>query len=230
MGALVVLGAGRAFRTELRGLIARISSATARFQGTEVALQTPPGPGDLSGEDSAQSAPQHSQEEQQLEQGQEDAPGELDRILALLEAMPGTALDLEEQRQVAQELREQVEQGEQRYQHLLARAQAILDEERQLSQYWRFRFLASWLVPTTQKVLRWFASVEMALTRESDHILWTPSIPNAHEREIIWVVLQNAELLEANEQRQMRISELGREFVAFQAARAASQPAARAAS
>jgi len=84
----------------------------------------------------------------------------------------------------------------------------MLEEEQQKTIFWWYQYLNLFLVLGTKFVLKWFAGLQMAPTKDLFHEYWKTYLPDAKERETILSVLLLHQLIEANGQ-QFWITEAG---------------------
>jgi len=90
----------------------------------------------------------------------------------------------------------------------------MLAAEQQKTIFWWYQYLNLFLVLGTKFVLKWFAGLQIAPTKDLFHEYWKTYIPDAKERETILSVLLFHQLIEANGQ-QFWITEAGQSFLQF---------------
>ena len=96
---------------------------------------------------------------------------------------------------------EQIQQIEQAFQ--AERAKAYL---------WEYRYLNYYLVPTTQRVLDWLASLNTRTSISFFDTLWMPAIPSAEERRAIINALQAHHLIQFQGEL-IEVTPKGREYI-----------------
>jgi len=70
--------------------------------------------------------------------------------------------------------------------------------ERANAYLWEYRYLNYYLADTTQRVLDWFATVNLPISRSLFDNVWGPSIPDVKERQAIITALQGHYLIALN--------------------------------
>ena len=84
--------------------------------------------------------------------------------------------------------------------------------ERANAALWEYRYLNYFLVPTTQRVLDWLASLTSGTSLSLFNNVWLPLIPNPNERSAILSALQAHYLIKVTGE-YVEISPKGREYV-----------------
>ena len=80
------------------------------------------------------------------------------------------------------------------------------------SRLWEYRYLNSYFVPNTQRVLDWLAIPQNHPSIELFHALWLPAIPMAAQRGAILSALEKHQLITGLET-MIEITEKGREYL-----------------
>src|SRR5262249_48231071 len=79
---------------------------------------------------------------------------------------------------------------------------------------WEYRYPNLFLVPSTQVVLAWLATLNTPLTKALFDATLQQSIPNPQERSAIFAVLSSHHLI-TDEQDLVRVTPKGREYLQF---------------
>jgi hypothetical protein len=72
---------------------------------------------------------------------------------------------------------------------------ALYNAERARAYFWEYYYLNYYLVPSTQQVLKWFASLQAPIPFSLFDTLWLPTIPEAKERKAIHDALERHYLI-----------------------------------
>ena len=88
----------------------------------------------------------------------------------------------------------------------------VFEAERARAALWEYRYLNYFLVPTTQRVLDWLASLTTRTTVSLFDTFWLPMIPNAEERTAIINALQAHHLIVLTGEL-IEVTPKGREYI-----------------
>jgi len=72
---------------------------------------------------------------------------------------------------------------------------ALYNAERARAYFWEYSYLNYYLVPSTQRVLDWFAATTAPISFSLFDTLWLPAIPDAKERKAIFDALEKHYLI-----------------------------------
>jgi len=97
-------------------------------------------------------------------------------------------------------------------QNELRTVRELLDAERARAHVWEYRYLNYFLVPHTQRVLDWFASLLNRTSVQLFDTVWLPLIPDAQERRVILSVLQGHHLIVIQNDL-VEVTPKGREYI-----------------
>jgi len=89
----------------------------------------------------------------------------------------------------------------------------VFQAERAKAYLWEYRYLNYYLVPHTQRVLDWLASLNTRTSYSFFDALWMPAIPNAQERQAVIRALANHHLIIESPGDLIEITPKGREYV-----------------
>lgn len=90
----------------------------------------------------------------------------------------------------------------------------IIDSCERSADFWKFEYLSLFLVPNTQRVLKWFRDIpEFGIGISSFHNLWKPFILDENQRNVILEILLYFDLLKV-EGGYYKITETGKQFLA----------------
>ena len=88
----------------------------------------------------------------------------------------------------------------------------LFDAERARAYLWEYRYLNYYLVPHTQRVLEWLASLESRTSTQLYDTMWLPLIPSPQERQAILSALQ-AHYLIMIDKDLIEVTPKGREYI-----------------
>ena len=77
---------------------------------------------------------------------------------------------------------------------------------------WEYRYLNYYLVPATQRVLEWLASLNTRTSYSFFDTLWMPAIPSAEERRAIINALETHHLIQFQGEL-IEVTPKGREYI-----------------
>ncbi len=97
-------------------------------------------------------------------------------------------------------------------QNELRTVRELLNAERVRAYVWEYRFLNYFLVPHTQRVLDWFASLSQRTSIQLFDTVWMPLIPNPQERRAVLSALQAHHLITI-ENDLVEVTPKGREYI-----------------
>jgi len=103
-----------------------------------------------------------------------------------------------------------------------ARLADLLRAERARAYFWEYRFLNFFLVPSTQRVLDWFASVQHRPTIQLYDDYWSSTIVDPEERRAVLDALLSHRLIQATGEL-LEITPKGHEYVQFRGPRGEQQ-------
>jgi hypothetical protein len=88
----------------------------------------------------------------------------------------------------------------------------LLDAERAIAYLWEYRYLNYFLVPNTQIVIDWLASLQIRPTVKLYDTVWLPAIPSPTERRAILNALQTHYLITIDKEL-IEVTPKGREYI-----------------
>jgi hypothetical protein len=97
-------------------------------------------------------------------------------------------------------------------QNELRTVRELLDAERTRAYVWEYRYLNYFLVPHTQRVLDWFASLSQRASVQLFDTIWMPLIPNPQERRAVLSALQEHHLITIQNDL-IEVTPKGREYI-----------------